>query len=164
MMKSTKPIENTVLYLNTEVNCSKRTNSGNTIVYEYSFNISPIVLNEYSVMKLISIAHSSSNHGTDHASKIIQFRVGGILYNPELYRSNDNGLPLIFSSSWTDNEPTYWNSNLGGLYLVPQTINRIVFVVSDDLTDANAGIDADLKWVLGLCIIPYDRSFSATEN
>lgn len=163
-MKSSKAVENVVLYLNTEVNCSKRTNTGNTIVYEYSFNISPIVLNEYSVMKLISIAHSSANHGSDHSNKIIQFRVGGLQYNPELYRSNDNGLPLIFSSSWTDNEPTYWNSSIGGLYLIPQTINRIVFQVSDDLIDSSAGIDYDLKWVLGLCIMPYDRSFSLMEN
>lgn len=163
MNKSTKPIENIVLYLNTEVNCNKRTN-GSTITYEYSWNISPIVLSEYSVMKLMSIAHTSPNHGQDHGSKIIQFRVGGLQYNPELYRSSDNGLPIIFASSWADNEPPYWNSSLGGLYLIPQTINRIVFQVSDTLTDPSAGADIDLQWVIGLCIIPYDRSFSTTEN
>lgn len=191
MMKSTKAIENITLYLNTEVNCTfrfdngvyttdyvkydaatppnitdsfdiKRTNA--TKVYEYTFYISPIVISEYSIMKLVSIAHTSSNHGTDHGIKIITFRVNGLQYNPELYRGNDNGAPVIFSSSWTDNEPQYWNSTLGGLYLNPQTINRIVLQVSDDLTNPNAGIDPDLKWVLGLCIIPYDRRFSDTEN
>lgn len=158
-----KPMENVVLYLNTEVNCTKKVVNSKNV--EFSFNISPIVLNEYSVMKLISIAHDASNHGTNHGNNIIQFRLSNnIQYNPDLYRSNDNGLPILFAMNWVDNEPAFWDSQLGGIYLNPQTINNITFVCSDSLSNTYNGIDTTLQFLIGIAFQPYDRQYSAVEN
>jgi hypothetical protein len=160
-----KPMEEIVLYLNTEVNCTKREIAGKNV--EFSFNISPLVLNEYCVMKLVSIAHdtSGSSHNTLHGNNVIQFRLSNnIQYNPELYRSNDNSLPIMFAMNWVDNEPAFWDSSLGGVHLNPQTINNITFIVSDSLTNTYGGVNNGLKFLIGLVIIPYDRQYSAIEN
>lgn len=158
-----KPIENVVLYLNTEVNCTKRVINSKNV--EFSFNLSPIVLNEYCVMKLISIAHDSTNHGTNHGDNIIQFRLGNtIQYNPDLYRSNDNTLPILFAMNWVDNEPAYWDGQLAGVHINPQTINNITLICSDSLTNSYGGIDASLQFMIGIVFIPYDRQYSEVEN
>jgi len=158
-----KAIENVVLYLNTEVNCTKRVINSKNV--EFSFNLSPIVLNEYCVMKLISIAHDSNSHGTNHGDNIIQFRLGNtIQYNPDLYRSNDNSAPILFAMNWVDNEPAYWDGQLGGIHINPQTINNITLICSDSMTNSFAGIDASLQFMIGIVFIPYDRQYSEVEN
>ena len=48
-MKVSKPIENIVLYLNTETNCVKTVIGGKNT--EFTRQISPIVLSEYSITK-----------------------------------------------------------------------------------------------------------------
>ena len=57
-MVVSKPLENIVLYLNTEQNCVKRNANGRN--YEFTWNISPIILSEYSVLKVGSVAHDAS--------------------------------------------------------------------------------------------------------
>ncbi|HEY9702616.1 MAG TPA: hypothetical protein V6C58_09230, partial [Allocoleopsis sp.] len=109
-----KPIENIVLYLNTEVNCTKKVINSKNVEFQFN-NMSPIVLNEYCVMKLVSISHYAPNHA-NHGDNILQFRLGNnVNYNPDLYRSNDNGLPILWASTWTTNEPSFWYSELGGI-------------------------------------------------
>lgn len=163
MKNISKPIENVVLYLNTEVNCTKKVFNSKNV--EFSFNISPIVLNEYCVMKLISIAHDSINHGNSHSDNIIQFRLNNnVQYNTELYRSNDNGLPILFAMNWVDNEPAFWNSDLGGIHLIPQTINNITLVCSDSLSSTINGVDTSLMFLIGIVFQPYERQYSAIEN
>jgi hypothetical protein len=164
-------MENVMMYLNTEKGCVKRlknilNNDGEiigTAHFEYTWDISPIVLNEYSILKLASIAHTASNHGNDHSEKVIQFRIKDVMYNPELYRGSDYGPPILFAQVF-GSETSYWDGSMAGLYLQPQTINRITMIVSDNINDPYAGVDIDLKFMIGLVISPYDRSFSATEN
>lgn len=159
-----KPMESVVLYLNTEVNCEKKVINGKNVEFRFN-NISPIVLNEYCVMKLVSIAHDATNHGTTHSDNVIQFRLSNnIQYNPDLYRSNDNGLPILFAMNWVDNEPAFWNSELGGIHLNPQTINNITLICSDSLTNTYNGVDSSLMFLIGVVFIPYDRQYSAIEN
>jgi hypothetical protein len=160
-----KPIENITLYLNSAVStCIKRTNQAGTKNIEMTFNISPITLSEHSVLKIMSIAHASDNHGSQHGNNVLQFRLSNsVQYNPDLYRSNDNSLPILFAMNYTDNEPAFW-SNIEGIYLQPQTINSITFVLSDDLTNAYNGIDKDLNFIIGLVFQLYDRQYSAVEN
>lgn len=160
-MGISKPIENTILYLNTETNCIKNTSGSRN--YEYTWAISPIILNEYSICKVFSIAHDASVVG-DHADNIITFRLKDVMINPELYRSTDNsGYPIIHAMPW-DTESQYYDPSLGGLFLVPQTINRISIVVSDSVSNANNGINSSITFVIGLVFQPYDRKYSLTEN
>ena len=158
-MKVSKPIENIVLYLNTETNCVKTAVAGKNT--EFTWQISPIVLSEYSIIKLCSLAHTNT---ANHGDNIMTFRLKDIIYNPELYRSTDNcGYPIIWSMPFIT-ESAFFDCNLGGLYLTPQTINRISIIVSDDVVDANAGLNSDIKLVIGLCIQEYDRRYSDVEN
>ena len=158
-MKVSKPIENIVLYLNTETNCVKTTVAGKNT--EFTWQISPIVLSEYSIIKLCSLAHVNS---VVHGDNIMTYRLKDVIYNPELYRSTDNcGYPIIWSMPF-HSESAFFDCDLGGLYLVPQTINRISIVVSDDTVNANAGIIPEIKLNIGLCIQEYDRRYSDVEN
>ena len=86
------------------------------------------------------------------------------MINPELYRSTDNsGYPIIHAMPW-DTESQYYDPSLGGLFLVPQTINRISIVVSDSVSNANNCINSSITFVIGLVFQPYDRKYSLTEN
>ncbi len=179
-MKYSKPLEPYVIYLNTEQNCLIKYDNGvrntevsadNTVktnatsVYEYTWEISPIVLTEYATIKLISIAHDTDTHSSEHGDKVIQFRLKDILYNPELYRGTDrSNYPVLFACAWTDNEMGYWDGNVGGISIVPQTIRRITMVVSGDLTNNFAGVDKKLQFIIGLNIQPYDRLISDYET
>ncbi len=160
-----KPLENITLYLNSAVStCIKRTNGAGTKNIEMTFPISPLTLSEYSVLKIISIAHASTNHASHHGNNVLQFRLSNnISYNPELYRSNDNSPPILFAMNYTDNEPAFW-SNIDGLYLQPQTINNITLILSDNLTNAYGGIDKELNFIIGLVFQVYDRKYSDVEN
>lgn len=156
-----KPLENIVLYLNSETNCDKQTRNDRN--YEYTWSISPIILSEYSVCKVVSVAHDASAD-SDHADNIITFRVKDIIHNPENYRSTDNsGYPIIFSMPFMT-ESQYYNADLGGLYLVPQTVNRITIIPTDSTTNAYNGVNANLQFVIGLVFQQYDRKFSDVEN
>ena len=160
-MKLSKPLENIVLYLNTETNCIKNTISGKN--YEYTWAISPIVLNEYSICKVISIAHDA-NADTDHSDNILTFRLKDIVYNPELYRSTDNSAyPILHAMPWMT-ESQYYDPSLGGVSLIPQTINRISIVPSDSTTNAQGGISENIKLIIGVVFQQYDRTFSNVEN
>ena len=160
-----KPIENITLYLNSAVStCIKKTNTAGTKNVEMTFNISPITINEYSVLKIMSIAHATANHASHHGNSVLSFRLSNsIQYNPDLYRSNDNSPPILFAMNYTDNEPAYW-SNIEGIYITPQTINSITLILSDDLTNAYGGIDTGLNFIIGLVFQLYDRQYSAIEN
>ena len=109
--------------------------------------------------------HTSTSHSAKHGGKILTFRLKDVLYNPELFRTNDNSpYPVVFAGSYTDNEPAYYNYQSCGIGLLPQTINTISMILTDDISNAYSGIDADLKFFIGLSIEPYDRTYSDYEN
>lgn len=164
-MKYRKPLENYVVYLNTEQNCVKRYNSGNTKTIEYTWDISPIVLSEYAVVKLISIAHDVASGGTGHGDNPLVFHIKDLQFNPELYRSSEDcPYPIIFGCAWRNNETSYWNGENGGVFVIPQTIRRISMIVSDDLLNSYAGISKDLQFIIGLSVQQYERRWSDVEN
>lgn len=166
-MKLSKPMEKIQLYLNSEIttNCVKRASGDGTKNIELTWTISPIVLNEYSVLKLITMQHTSTSHSAKHGDKILTFRLKDVLYNPELFRTNDNSpYPVVFAGSYVNNEPVYYNYQSSGIGLLPQTINTISMILTDDIANAYSGIDADLKFFIGLSIEPYDRTYSDYEN
>jgi hypothetical protein len=163
-MKYSRALENVVVALNTEQNCIKRENTAGTKNVEYTWTNLGIDLFEYSVMKLVSIAHDCTTHATDHGDNIIQFRLKNVYYNPSLYKTSEkSSYPLIFASSY-DSENQYNFSDLGGIYLVPQYINTISFVVSDSMTDCEAGLSKNMQFIIMLVIQPYDKKYSALEN
>jgi hypothetical protein len=161
-IKNVKPLEPYTIYLNTEQNCIK--NTVGAMTKSFTWNVSPIVLNEYSVLRLASIAHDASSHG-NHDDNILSFRIKGVIYNPELYRNSDNSpYPIIFSSSWHNNEFQYWNSSIGGIRMPPQTINNITLIASESLADAEGGVNSALSFMIGITIEPYDVRYSDYEN
>lgn len=160
-MKISKPLENVVLYLNTETNCVKTTNGSKNS--EFTWNISPIVLNEYSICKVISIAHDATV-ATEHSDNILTFRLKDIVYNPELYRSTDNSAYPILHAMPFDTESQYYDPSLGGVSLIPQTINRISIVASDSTTIPQGGVSANIQFIIGVVFQQYDRRYSDIEN
>lgn len=161
-MGISKPLENTILYLNTETNCVKNNIDGRN--YDFSWTISPIILSEYSICKVFSIAHDAANAALDHADNIITIRLKDVMINDELYRSTDNSAyPIIHAMPW-DTEAQYYDPSLGGLFLVPQTVNRISLVISDSTTNAMNGVPDTIQFIVGLVFQPYDRNFSLSEN
>lgn len=185
MVYISKPIESYNLTLNTEQNCTIRYDNatvsteyvvrneagvitdsfaiikaGATTAYEYSWNISPLILSEYSVLKVKSVCHQNGNHG----DKIIQFRLKDVMFNPELYRSTDkSGNPLIWANAWRNNAPAFWTGDVA-IHLLPQTINRISLVLSDNTGNSFNGIDKGLEFIIQLSIEQYDRKYSDVEN
>jgi len=168
-MGISKPIENTILYLNTSTNCIKVNDV--TKNYEYTWAISPIILNEYSICKVFSIAHDASqtaggapDESVKHGENIITLRLKDVMINPELYRSTDNsGYPILHAMPF-DSESQYYDPSLGGLFLTPQTINRITIIPSDDASKPYNGVNKDITFIIGLVFQQYDRKYSLTEN
>lgn len=185
MVYISKPIESYNLTLNTEQNCTTRYdnatvsteyvvyNAGGAITdsyaikkaaattaYEYSWSISPIILSEYSVLKVKCITHQNGAHG----DKIIQFRLKDVMFNPELYRTTDkSAYPLIWANAWRNNAPSFWTGDVS-VHLLPQTINRISLIVSDSTSNSFNGIDKGLEFIIQLSIELYDRKYSDVEN
>lgn len=160
-MKFYKPMENYILWLSTEQNCTKRNSSDGAKTLEYSWDISPIILNEYASLKLFSIHHQTGTHGDN----IHTVHLKDILYNPELYRTSENtGYPILSSSKWKQNETNYYSMEDSRIYIVPQTIRKINLVISNSITDPAAGCNSDMTFMIGICIEPYDRKLSDYEN
>jgi hypothetical protein len=159
-----RALENIVVALNTEIGCVRTNNTADSKTINFTWNNLNIHLGEHAVMKLVSIAHDAGTHATEHGDSILQFRLGGgVRYNPALFVSSDKGAPLIFASSF-DAENQYNFSDIGGIYLEPQTINNITLSASDSLSDIAAGINKGLQFLIMLVIQPYDKKYSAIEN
>lgn len=161
-MKYYKPLESYTIWLNSEQNCTRRNNSGDTKTMEFIWDISPIILNEYATIKMIAFVHAAGTH----SDLPIVVHMKNILYNPELYRSSVNSPhPILGLAKWKQNEEScYYNFQDNKIYIQPQTIRQINLILSDTIADSFAGINKDLTIMIGLVIEPYDRMISDNEN
>lgn len=160
-MKNYKILENKVLYLNTEANCTKVSNGTNNV--EFIWNIAPISIDEFARFKVFSLAHNAVAD-TNHDDKVLTFRLKNVLYNPSTYYATDNSsYPIVFSMPFTT-ESQYWNADLGGINIIPQTLNTVSIVVSDDLTNPYNGINPNIQFMIGCVIEQYDAKLSEVGN
>lgn len=157
-----KPIERYTLWLNTEQGCQKKVSSDGLKNVEFSWDFSDIPLSEYAIMRLFAISHYSATEDT--ANKIIQVRIKGVDVNYELYRGDKNGgYPMLFAGSWTNNESAYFDHSLSGLCITNKPIRNITLIISDDMTNPDAGVLNTLQFMIGISIEPYDRKVSDVE-
>lgn len=124
-------------------NATKTTTAGgkNSI---FRFNIRNIQIDKYALLRVEGVMASGTT-----GTSIYQFRTMNLLYNNRSYHSSDNiGYPCILSTYFGTNQMYY--RNLSGLYLLNQNIDYIDIIVSDDITNFNAGIDTSINFILTL--------------
>lgn len=110
----------------------------------FRFNIRNILIDKQALLRVEGVM-ASGNTG----SSIYQFRTMNLLYNNRSYVSSDNiGYPVILSTYFGTNQMYY--KNLSGLNLLSQNINYIDIIISDDITNLNAGIDTSINFILTL--------------
>jgi len=153
-----KPQIEKIIYLNTEVNCTKTLSSDSSKNIEFSFNIPSMKIDDLAHFKIVNFSHQ----GTESTNNIITLRIKDIQYNSRNYYSSDNNsMPIIYNSSFNVNP--YWTSD-SGITLLPQMINNITLVASDNLSNVYGGIDVAVKFILGITINEFDVSYSQIGN
>lgn len=161
MNKSYKVLDDKIIYLNTEANCTKVSNGTNNV--EFIWNIPSITIDEFAKLRVFTFQHKA-NSTADHDDRILSFRLKNVLCNQSTYYHSDNtGYPLLFAGSFIA-ESSYWNADLSGLSIIPQTINTISIVVSDSMTSANNGIPVGFSFIIGMNIQQYDLKLSEINN
>lgn len=112
----------------------------------FRFDIRSLQIDKYAMLRVESCLATGTT-----GSSIYTFRTTNLLYNNRCYFSSDNiGYPIILSTYFGTNQ--MYQRNLGGLILQPQNINYIEMVVSDSLSDVNAGITSDINFILTLYV------------
>lgn len=113
--------------------------------YSFTFETQPIMITNKAVLKVANICHS----GTGHGDNIITFKIDGVMVDFNRYIANDGGIPTIIATTF-NNTRNYTEEN--DIPLVRQTINSIRLIVSDSLTNQNAGVLTGLNFCISLKI------------
>jgi hypothetical protein len=118
---------------------------------EFRFNIRNIQIDDYAELKLEGI-YATGTLGTS----IYTFKSTNLLYNNRSYFNSDNsGYPTIATSYFGTNNMYY--KNIGGLMLMPQNIDNITLIITDSLSDINAGITNDINFSIILYLDIYTK-------
>ena len=156
MNKSYKIIDDKILYLNTEVNCTKVAAGSKNVEFIWK----PITIDEFAKLKVFTCQQGAGTRG----SSVLSFRLKNVLFNQSTYYSIENSqFPLIFAGSF-NTDTTFWDTTLSGISIIPQTLNTISIVVSDVLTNQSAGIDNTISFLIGIHIQQYDLKLSQINN
>lgn len=113
--------------------------------YSFTFETQPIMITNKAVLKVANICHS----GGGHNDNIITFKIDGVMVDFNRYIANDGGIPTIIATTF-NNTRNYTEEN--DIPLVRQTINSIRLIVSDSLTNQNAGVLTSLNFCISLKI------------
>lgn len=132
------------------INSSVAVNAGNTIssggrLFSIYMDVPPIIIRNKANLKVANICHS----GTGHGDSIIIFKVEGIMTDNNKYLSNDGGIPTIIATTFNNTRNLYEENDIP---LIRQTINTIRLIISDSLTNPNAGIPNTLNFCISLKI------------
>lgn len=132
------------------INSKIAVNSGNAItgnsrIYAIYMDVPPIIIRNRANLKVANICHSGSGHG----ESIIIFKINGIMTDNNKYLSNDGGFPTIIATTFNNTRNLYEENDIP---LIRQTINSIRLIISDSLTDTNAGIPETLNFCISLKI------------
>jgi hypothetical protein len=120
-------------------------NTGNSRIYSIYMDVPPIIIRKKANLKVANICHS----GSGHADKIIIFKLDGIMTDNNKYISNDGGIPTIIATTFNNTRNLYEENDIP---LIKQTINTIRLVITDDLTNVNAGIVDTINFCISLKI------------
>ena len=132
------------------INSSVAVNAVNTIssggrLFSIYMDVPPIIIRNKANLKVANICHS----GTGHGDSIIIFKVEGIMTDNNKYLSNDGGIPTIIATTFNNTRNLYEENDIP---LIRQTINTIRLIISDSLTNPNAGIPNTLNFCISLKI------------
>lgn len=132
------------------INSLVAVNAGNTIssggrLFSIYMDVPPIIIRNKANLKVANICHS----GTGHGDSIIIFKLEGIMTDNNKYLSNDGGIPTIIATTFNNTRNLYEENDIP---LIRQTINTIRLIISDSLTNPNAGIPNTLNFCISLKI------------
>ncbi len=139
-----KEITNIFINSKIAVNNGNANNSGGRI-YSIYMDVPPIIIKNRANLKVANICHS----GTGHGDSIIIFKLDGIMTDNNKYLSNDGGIPTIIATTFNNTRNLYEENDIP---LIRQTINTIRLIISDSLTNANAGIADTINFCISLKI------------
>ena len=139
-----KNITNIFINSKIAVNNSQAT-TGNNRIYSININVPPIIINNKANLKVANICHS----GSGHQDNIIIFKLDGVMTDTGKYISNDGGIPTIIATTFNNTRNLYEENDIP---LIKQTINSIRLIISDSLTDVNAGIANTMNFCISLKI------------
>ncbi len=159
-MKYYKPKSKKIIYLNSEKNCSKTTTGtgGNAKNTMFEWNISDFQIDDLAEFKVWNFQYQGTI-GTD----IILFRITNLQIQTRDYFSSDGNYPIILCSNPGNTKPDDYDNNLN-LILIPQIVNKISIIATDDLTDPSVGIKATAKFILVLAINEYQPEYEQITN
>lgn len=139
-----KEITNIFINSKIAVNNGNATTDG-TRIYSLYMDVPPIIIRNRANLKVANICHSGLGHGDN----IIIFKLDGIMTDNNKYLSNDGGIPTIIATTFNNTRNLYEENDIP---LIRQTINTIRIFISDDLTNANAGIANTFNFCISLKI------------
>lgn len=138
--------EITNIFINSKIAVNNgNANTGNSRIYSLYMDVPPIIIRNRANLKVANICHS----GTGHGDNIIIFKLDGIMTDNNKYLSNDGGIPTIIATTFNNTRNLYEENDIP---LIRQTINSIRLIISDSLTNINAGIDDTMNFCISLKI------------
>ena len=134
------------------INSKIAVNNGNATtgasrLYSVYMDVPPIIIRNRANLKVANICHSGSGTGQDKTIYI--FKLEGIMTDNNKYLSNDGGYPTIIATTLDSSRNLYEENDIP---LIRQTINTIRLIISDSLTNPNAGIADTLNFCISLKI------------
>lgn len=149
-----KPRADTIVYLNTNYNCTKITSG--TKNTDFSWVLPDIIINDLaylSVVKIIPVNHSTSTPYT--------FRLKSVEIDSKNFVSSDYADPILSVNIF---DPAYSSTFEYGLTLPPQTLRNITINVSDSISNSNSGIGNTIQFIIVLKIREFDASITRIDN
>jgi len=156
MTKFYKPKAKKLIYLNSEKNCAITAINSKNVYFEW--NISDFQIDDLAELKTMNFQYQGTI-GTN----VVLFRITNLQIQTRDYFSSDGNYPIIFCSNPANTKPDAYDNDYS-LTLIPQVVNKITIMVTDDLTDASAGINTLAKFVLVLAINEYQPEFEQITN
>ena len=134
------------------INSKIAVNNGNATtgasrLYSVYMDVPPIIIRNRANLKVANICHSGSGTGQDKTIYI--FKLEGIMTDNNKYLSNDGGYPTIIATTLDSSRNLYEENDIP---LIRQTINTIRLIISDSLTNPNAGIPDTINFCISLKI------------
>ena len=121
--------------------------TGSSRLYSVYMDVPPIIIRNRANLKVANICHSGSGTGQDKTIYI--FKLEGIMTDNNKYLSNDGGYPTIIATTLDSSRNLYEENDIP---LIRQTINTIRLIISDSLTNVNAGVANTINFCISLKI------------
>lgn len=153
-----KPLADTIIYLNTNYNCTITSSGGKNI--DFSWILPDIVINDLGYLSVLTI--NPINHST---TAQYTFRLKNVDVDSKDIFCSDYGPPILNVSTFGT---TVSSGLLGvteyGLTLPSQTLRNITINVSDSISNMNSGIGNTVQFIIGLKIKEFDPKITRIDN